>query len=97
MATSLEAISQKLEEEIKSTFRKKLNVKKLSNAHIENVDKLLEVIIANESPENWESKIENYMEKPFDQNQDQVNNIQEIAAEHQVTNYLAALLYHSKA
>jgi hypothetical protein len=91
------ASAQKLEEEIKSTFRKKLNVKKLSNAHIENVDKLLEVIIANESPENWESKIENYIDKPFDQNQDQVNNIQEIAAEHQVTNYLAALLYHSKA
>ena len=42
-------------------------------------------------------KIENYIDKPFDQNQDQVNNIQEIAAEHQVTNYLAALLYHSKA
>jgi len=91
------ASAQKLEEEIKSALRKKLNVKKLSNAHIENVDKLLEVIIANESPENWESKIENYIEQPFDQNQDQVNNIQEIAAEHQVTNYLAALLYHSKA
>jgi hypothetical protein len=91
------ASAQKLEEEIKSTLRKKFNVKKLSNAHIENVDKFLEVIIANESPENWESKIENYIEQPFDQNQDQVNNIQEIAAEHQVTNYLAALLYHSKA
>jgi hypothetical protein len=91
------ASAQKLEEEIKSTLRKKFNVKKLSNAHIENIDKLLEVIIANELPENWESKIENYIEQPFDQNQDQVNNIQEIAAEHQVTNYLAALLYHSKA
>lgn len=91
------ASAQKLEEEIKSTLRKKFNVKKLSNAHIENIDKLLEVIIANELPENWESKIENYIEQPFDQNQDQVNNIQEIAAEHQLTNYLAALLYHSKA
>jgi hypothetical protein len=27
---------------------------------------------------------------------EQVNNIQEIAAEHQVTNYIASLLYHSK-
>jgi hypothetical protein len=88
--------SQSLEEEVKSAIRKKLNVKKLSNQQKENAENISEIIIANETPENWTSKIEEYIEKPFDQNQDQINNIQEIAAEHQVTNYIASLLYHSK-
>jgi hypothetical protein len=88
--------SQDLEEEVKSAVRKKFSVKKLSNQQKEDAEKISEIIIANESPENWKSKIEEYIEKPFDQNQDQINQIQEIASEHQVTNYLASLLYHSK-
>jgi len=87
---------QSLEEEVKSAVRKKFNAKKLSNQQKENAENISEIIIANESPENWKSKIEEYIEKPFDQNQDQITKIQEIAAEHQVTNYLASLLYHSK-
>lgn len=89
--------SQDLEEEVKSAVRKKFNVKKLSNQQKEDAEKISEIIMANESTENWKSKIEQYLEKPFDQNQDQVKNIQEIASEHQVTNYLASLLYHSKS
>jgi len=89
--------AQNLEEEVKSAVRKKFNVKKLSNQQKENAENISEIIIANELPENWTSKIENYIDKPFDQNQDQINNIQEIAAEHQVSNYIASLLYHSKA
>jgi len=89
--------SQDLEEEVKSAVRKKFNVKKLSNQQKEDAEKISEIIIANESPENWTAKINEYLEKPFDQNQDQINKIQEIASEHQVTNYLASLLYHSKS
>jgi hypothetical protein len=88
--------SQDLEELVKSAIRKKFNVKKLSNQQKEDGEKISEIIIANELPEKWKSKIEEYIEKPFDQNQDQINNIQEIATEHQVTNYMASLLYHSK-
>ena len=89
--------SQNLEEEVKSAVRKKFNVKKLSNQQKESAENISEIIIANEVPENWIAKIEDYIEKPFDQNQEQINNIQEIAAEHQVANYMASLLYHSKA
>lgn len=88
--------AQNLEEEVKSSIRKKFNVKKLSNQQKEDAEKISEIIIANENPQDWTSKIEEYIEKPFDKNQDNVNEIQEIAAEHQVTNYLASLLYHSK-
>ena len=89
-------VAQDLEEEVKSAFRKKFNVKKLSNQQKEDAEKISEIIISNESPENWASKIQEYLEKPFDKNQDQIKNIQEIAAEHQVTGYLASILYHSK-
>ena len=88
---------QTLEEEVKSAVRKKFNVKKLSNQQKEDAEKISEIIIANENPENWVSKIEEYIEKPFDKNQDNINEIQEIAAEHQVTGYLASILYHSKS
>jgi hypothetical protein len=89
--------SQNLEEEVKSAVRKKFNVKKLSNQQKESAENISEIIIANELPENWKAKIEDYIDKPFDQNQEQINNIQEIAVEHQVSNYMASLLYHSKA
>jgi len=89
--------SQTLEEEVKSELRKKFNVKKLTNQQKENSEKLTEVIIANENPENWTSKIKDYIDKPFDKNFDQINAIQELASEHQITNYLASLLYHSKS
>ena len=90
-------MAQDLEEEVKSAVRKKFNVKKLSNQQKEDAEKISEIIIANELPENWNAKIEEYIEKPFDQNQEQIQNIQEIAAEHQVTGYLASILYHSKS
>jgi hypothetical protein len=88
--------SQTLEEEVKSELRKKFNVKKLTNQQKEDSEKLTEVIIANENPENWSSKIKDYLDKPFDKNFEQVNSIQELASEHQITSYLAGLLYHSK-
>ena len=89
-------VAQDLEEEVKSAVRKKFNVKKLSNQQKEDAEKISEIIIANELPENWKSKIQEYLDKPFDQNQEQITKIQDIASEHQVTNYLASLLYHSK-
>ena len=88
--------AQNLEEEIKSAFRKKLNVKKLSNQQKEDAEKISEIIIANETPADWNNKLQDYIEKPIDQNLEQVNSIQEIAVQHQVTNYIASLLYHSK-
>jgi len=88
--------SQTLEEEVKSALRKKFNVKKLTNQQKEDSESLTEIIIANEIPENWNSKIKDYIDKPFDKNLEQVNAIQELASEHQITNYLASLLYYSK-
>ena len=69
----------------------------MSNQQKEIAEQISNIIIANENPENWSSKIKDYIYQPFDKNFEQVNLIQELASEHQVTNYLASLLYHSKA
>jgi hypothetical protein len=86
---------QDLEEEVKSAVRKKFNVKKLSNQQKDLAEKILEIIVANESPTDWKSCIGNYIDDPKDKNQKQINEINEIGAEHQVNSYLASILYHS--
>ena len=71
-------------------------IKKLSNAQKDMAEKITELIIANENPNQWKEKIQDYIENPFDQNSNQVTEIQSIASEHQVNSYLASLLYHSQ-
>lgn len=88
--------AQKLEEEVAASLRKKHNLKKLSYSQKEIAEQISKIIIANESPENWSSKIENYIKEPIDKNQEVVSNINSIACEHQLDSYLASILYHSK-
>ena len=88
--------SQTLEEEVKAALRKSLDIKKLSNQQKETAEKITEVIIANESPDKWNESINDYISNPTDKNLEQTREIEEIAATHQVTSYLASLLYHSK-
>lgn len=87
---------QNLEEEVKASLRKKFNIKKLNSQQKEMSEKISELIIANENPENWIEKIDLYIEKPFDHNKDQTSLIETIASEHQINSYLASLLYHSQ-
>ena len=88
--------SQDLEEEVKASLRKKFNIKKLNSQQKEMAEKISELIIANENPENWKEKIELYTNNPFDHNPEQLSVIESIASEHQINTYLASLLYHSK-
>ena len=87
--------SQDLDEQVKSYLRKKLNVKKLSNSQKDLSEKVTEIIIANEKPNDWKLKISEYLDNPIDKNFQQINEIQEICLEHQVNSYLGSLLYHS--
>ena len=52
--------------------------------------------MANELPQNWISKAKEYCEEPKDKNLDRVKEIEELAYEHQVDNYVATILYASK-
>jgi len=87
--------AQDLEEEVKLAIRKKANVKKLNSLQKDQAEKLTSLIIANESPEEWKNKILNYLDDPIDKNLNQIRQIEEICAEHQVNYYLGSLLYHS--
>jgi hypothetical protein len=89
-------LAQKLEEEVASALRKKHNIKKLSYNQKDVAEQISKIIIANETPENWSSKIEEYIKQPVDQNQEVVASVNSIACDHQVDSYLASILYHSK-
>jgi len=89
-------LAQDVEKEISSFLKKKHKIKKLSDQQLAVASEILNVIIANENPENWVNAIKEYCENPIDKNQDRVNQVLAVAAEHQVDNYMAGLLYSSK-
>ena len=88
--------AQKLEEEVAAFLRKKHNIKKLSYEQKDIADQISKIIIANESPENWSSKIAEYVNAPVDKNHEAIANVNSIAYNHQVDSYLASILFHSK-
>ena len=55
-----------------------------------------EIIISNENPKDWNSKIDKYISSPVDSNPERIDLIQDIAFIHQVDNYLASILFNSK-
>lgn len=90
------AAFQKLEDEVGAFLRKKHGLKKLSNDQKNIAVQISELIVSNETPENWINQISNYIDKPFDKNQEVVKAINEIAFAHQLDHYLASILYHSR-
>jgi hypothetical protein len=88
--------AQKLNEEICDFLRKKHNLKKMSQEQKNIADQISKIILSNELPENWINSIGEYVNKPYDKNDNMVNNILNISNEHQVDSYLASILYHSK-
>jgi hypothetical protein len=89
-------LSQKLKEGVCVHLRKKHGKRKLSKKQKEIASDITKIIIANENSENWESKMAEYCNKPADQNKKRILEIQNIASKHQISDYLASLLYISK-
>ena len=58
--------------------------------------KISEIIITNEAPGDWETKVDKYIDNPVDQNSNRVKEIGDIAYKHQLDNYLASILCASK-
>jgi len=88
--------AQKLEEEVGAKLREMHNIKKMSNQQKEIAEQISHIIIANESPENWNDKISDYISNPVDSNEEAVKEIQEIAYNHQLDSYISSILRHSK-
>jgi hypothetical protein len=81
-------IQSKVEKEILAISEKK----RVSKAIKEQAESILEIIIANEDPENWESSIGTYVRDPVDKNQERVRKVYDIAAEYDLDTYTASIL-----
>ena len=81
-------IQSKVEKEILAISEKK----RVSKAIKEQAESILEIIIANEDPENWESSIGTYVRDPVDKNQERVRKVYDIAAEYGLDTYTASIL-----
>lgn len=92
------SIAQDSEKGISTFLKKKYKVKKLNEIQESAAADILTVITANEEPEKWTDAevIKEYCETRVDKNQSRVNRVLGVAAEHQVDNYLASLLYSSR-
>ena len=90
------AYDQEIEKDIISQLKKKHKIKKLTDSQLSIGSEILNIIMANEEVDNWKNSVENYCNNPIDKNQERVNKVLSIAAEHQVDTYMAALLYASK-
>jgi len=90
-------LAQKLSTKIGSLIRSKHKIKRLSAKQKGVVDQIVSVVIANEVPEKWISKAKGYVAKPIDQNEQRAKEVQQVAYEHQVDDYLAGILFASKS
>lgn len=89
-------LAQKLESEVCANLRKLHAVKRMSKKQKAVASDICEIIMANELPQNWISVAKEYCEEPKDKNSDRVNQIQKLAYDHQVDNYVATILFASK-
>jgi hypothetical protein len=89
--------AQELVPEIECFLRKMHKKRKLSKQQKEVASEIASIIIANENPKDWSSKVNEYCSNPVDTDKERIDEIREIAFEHQIDDYLASILYNSKA
>jgi hypothetical protein len=80
---------------VETTLKEKYNRKRLTKEQKEIIQTIAETIATNESPNDWNSKINNYINEPVKLNIN-MEEINEIASEYGLDYKTAILLYHSK-
>tara|TARA_Y100000310_G_scaffold320911_1_gene377843 strand:- start:1068 stop:1898 length:831 start_codon:yes stop_codon:yes gene_type:complete len=88
--------ADKLCKKVETSLKRKHKVKELNEDQKAIAFDITKVIVTNEEPKDWSKKAKDYIKNPVDTNPDRVQAIQTIAAEHQVDDYLASILYLSK-
>lgn len=83
-------------EKAMASYKEKHDIQRLSKKQRPFVFKITEQIIANEKPENWLDKVDDYVAGKFDFNAERAMEIAAIEEEHQVEGIASALLLHSK-
>lgn len=89
-------IAQNVEEAVVSHLKEKFGIKRMSKLQKEVATGTVEMIMANEEPSKWLTKVKDYCEKPEDTNHNRVCEVNKIAIAHQIDNYLASLLLASR-
>ena len=90
------ALAEKLEAEIQEKLKLKYENKRVTNKIRNLSSELCKIVMANESSDKWLEKVSEYINNPADTNEEAIKEIQSIALEHQVDEYLTSLLYASK-
>jgi hypothetical protein len=90
-------LAEKLQREVEVQLKKIHKLKKLSEEQRKISEQISSLIISNEPPENWMSQVENYIKNPIDKNTKRIEEIRNLAVAHQVNEYLAGILYASRA
>jgi hypothetical protein len=89
-------LASRLQEKVEASLREKHSLRKLSKQQKDVAFEIVKIIASNESPENWENVISEYLTNPKDKNLNTINEIESIAVEHSIDSYVASILYHSK-
>jgi hypothetical protein len=89
-------LASRLQEKVEASLREKHSLRKLSKQQKDVAFEIVKIIASNESPENWENVITEYLTNPKDKNPNTINEIESIAVEHSIDSYVASILYHSK-
>ena len=88
-------LSDKLNLEVEASLRQIHKRKRLSKQQKEVAREITNIVIANEDPPNWLAKAGRYAAEPTDRNHERVKEVQDVAYEHQVDDFLAGILYAS--
>ena len=88
-------LSDKLNLEVEASLRQIHKRKRLSKQQKEVAREITNIVIANEEPPNWLAKAGRYAAEPTDRNHERVKQVQDVAYEHQVDDFLAGILYAS--
>ncbi len=89
-------ISSQLDTEVEEALKSKFKIKELNPTQKEVAVLLANSIRVNNSPDKWLESVPKYAESPVELNLEINAEIDEIACQHQVDEFLASLLYHSK-
>ena len=88
-------LASALQEEVEKNLKVKFKAKQLNEEQLGIAKEITHVIVANEEPKEWQSRIFDYIDNPVDKNPDRIKQIQDIAFEHSLDDYLASILLAS--
>lgn len=89
-------LAQKLESKVDGLLKRKHKIKELDDKQKEIAGFISTLVMCNETPKNWIAKAKDYVKEPCDKNQGRVDNVSEVALEHELNDYLAAIVFASK-